>query len=107
MATQAERMALARAKALETLALPETAVQIGVGEFAFQTEAGYVKVKVTAVKDKEFDPVEAGEEFQFEQEEKRVKAEKRKAEAEAKKAANIAKKAKAKAEKEAKEKAEA
>lgn len=106
--TQAERMAKAREQALATLGVPENAMQIGVGEFAFETEEnGFVKVKVTAIKDLEFDLEQANADFEFDQEEKRVKAEKRKLEREEKKKANVAKKEKAKAEKEAKEKAEA
>ncbi len=103
--TQAERMSKAREQALAILGIPENAMQIGVGEFAFETEeSGFVKVKVTAIKDLEFDLEQANADFEFDQEEKRVKAEKRKADAETKKKADLERKAKAKAEKEAKEK---
>ncbi|NLC31213.1 MAG: hypothetical protein GX765_04145 [Candidatus Moranbacteria bacterium] len=103
--TQAERMSKAREQALAILGIPENAMQIGVGEFAFETEeSGFVKVKVTAIKDLEFDLEQAKADFEFDQEEKRVKAEKRKLERETNKKANIAKKERAKAEKEAKEK---
>ncbi len=91
--TQAERMAKAREIALSTLNVPENAKQIGVGEYGFETEAGFVKVKVTAVKAQDFDLEQAAEDFEFDQEQKRIAAEKRKADKEAKKTADVAKKA--------------
>lgn len=101
-----EKMALARQEAYDAINL-EASYQIGTAEYVVPTQHGYVKVKLTAVKDAEFDPEAEQELYEFEKAEKEKAAERRKAEAEAKKAANIAKKAKAKAEKEAKEKAEA
>lgn len=95
--TQAQRMALAREMAVNALNLPEGKVQVGTSAWAFETEAGYVKVTVTAVKNPDYDPNEENAEFEFERAEARAKADKRKAEAEAKKAANLAKKAREKA----------
>lgn len=100
--TQAEKMAKARELAVESLNLPENAVQIGVGEYAFATDEGIVKVKVSAVKDAEYDLEQAKTDFEFDQNEKLTKAKQRKAESDAKKQADIAKKEKAKAEKSAK-----
>lgn len=97
---QAERMAMVREKVRTVLAIPENAVKIGTETYVIETENGFGKVVISAIKG-EFDPEEAKAEYEFQLEEARVKAEKRKAEAEAKKQANLAKKAKAKAEKEA------
>lgn len=99
---QSERMELARAEALEMLQMPEAKRQIGVAEYVLETANGPVKVKLTAVKDLEFDPAEAEASYLFEKQEAEGKAVKRKAEADAKKAVDLAKKARAKADKEAK-----
>ena len=71
--TQAQRMGLARAEAMEVFGVEARELkQIGVGEFALETANGYVKVKFTAVKDLEYDAEQAVPEFLFEQEQKEI-----------------------------------
>lgn len=94
---QGDRMAMARAEALKRFNA-EGAFVVGVGEFAMETEFGWVRAKFTAVKDLEFNGQEAQDAFLWEQEDKaRVKAEKeaQKEADKALKAANKAKNAKA------------
>lgn len=84
--TQAQRMGLARAEAMEVFGVEARELnQVGVGEYALETANGYVKVKFTAVKDLEYDAGQAEAEFLFEQEQKEV-ARKAKAEEKARKA---------------------
>ena len=101
MATLAEKMALVRAQALEVMALPEDAKQVGPTEYAFKVEAGMVKVKFTAVKDAEFDLDEMAQEYADEVALKADEKKTRLAKKEADKNADLAKKARAKAAKEA------
>ena len=105
--TQAEKMALARDLAVQALNLPEQKYQIGPATYVIETEQGYVKVAVSAIKGADYDAAEAQAQYEYDRAEAQTKAEKRKAEAEAKKKADVERKAKAKAEKEAKEAKEA
>lgn len=90
---QVDKFAMARAQAMQKFDMTNAFV-VGVGEFALETEAGWVKVKFTAVKDAEFDAQQAQDDFLWEQEDKaRVKAEKA-AQREADKALKLANKAK-------------
>lgn len=94
---QVDKFAQARAEAMQKFDMTNAFV-VGVGEFAVETEFGFVKVKFTAVKDTEFDAAQAQADFEFEQADKaRVKAEKavQKEADKALKAANKAKNAKA------------
>ena len=84
--TQAQRMGLARAEAMEVFGVEARELkQVGVSEFALETANGYVKVKFTAVKDLEYDAEQAEADFLFEQEQKEI-ARKAKAEEKARKA---------------------
>lgn len=100
---QIERMAKAREEALKLINL-ENAVEVGVGEYAVNMgeELGYVRIKVTAVKDLEYDAEFEAEEFKAEQKVKADKAIARHNKAEAEKALKLAAKAKREAAKEAK-----
>ena len=91
---QAEKMAKIREQVRTTLTVPENAVQIGTDTYVMETEFGFGKVVISAIKDTDFDPAEARAEYEFQLAESKTKADKRKADAEAKKAADIAKKAK-------------
>jgi hypothetical protein len=68
---QAEKFAQARAEAMKRFDMTD-AYDVGVAEFAVNTEAGWVKVKFTAVKAADFDAAQAQEDFRFEQEAKQV-----------------------------------
>lgn len=100
--TQAEKMALARDLAVASLTLPEQKYQVGPATYVIETEQGYVKVTVSAVKGTDYDPAEEQAQYEYERAEAKAKADERKAKAEAKKQADLERKAKAKAEKEAK-----
>lgn len=89
---QAEKMAKVREEVRTMLTIPETAIKVGTDTYVIETENGFGKVVISAIKG-EFDPEEAKAEYEFQLEEARVKAEKRKADAEAKKQASLAKKA--------------
>ena len=85
-----ERMAMARAEVAEkVLGVLGDAAKIAVGTYVVETEHGFVKVALTAVKDVDFDVAEAVEAYQFQLAEAKVRAEK----AAAKKAETAAKKA--------------
>lgn len=102
--TTAEKMSAIRAQAREVISLPEEKYQVGTDTYVVETEHGYAKVTISAVKAKDFDPEFEQEQFFFEREEKaRIQAEKQ-AERERVKAEKLAKKkAKEEAEAESKE----
>lgn len=94
---QSEKLELIRKGVMELIAIPENAVKVGTATFIVETENGYGKVTVSAIKDADFDPNEAKAEYDFEREEAENAATDRKAKAEAKKAADIQRKAENKA----------
>ena len=99
--TQGERMELARNEILENnIVLPEEKWEVAKNEFVVRTsEFGFVRIKLVAVKDLDFDPEEAERDFLFDLETKRKNAEETKAKKEKAKKANIEKKERLKAQK--------
>ena len=96
--TLAQKLANARAKAVETLTLPEDAKLVGVGEYAFYVAEGEaVTVKITAKK-ADYDVDGEAEAYAYEIADKaRIKAEKDAIKAKEKEAKIAAKNAKANA----------
>ncbi len=72
--TQAEKFLAVRAEAQEKfLNLPEENVyQVAVGSFVVETENGWAKITVQAIKGNDYDPAEEEANYQFELEQKRV-----------------------------------
>lgn len=94
---QSEKLELIRKGVMSVIAIPENATKVGTATFIVETENGYGKVTVSAIKDPDFDPKEAQAEYEFEREEAENAATDRKEKAEAKKAADIKRKAELKA----------
>lgn len=94
---QSEKLELIRKGVMELIAIPENAVKVGTATFIVETENGFGKVTVSAIKDPDFDPEEAKAEYEFERDEAAKSAADRKEKADAKKAADIKRKAELKA----------
>lgn len=88
-----ERMAMVRNAAKAQLPALESAVKIGSGEYLLETEFGYAKVVISAVKDENFDAGYAREIYLADLAEKEAKAAEKAAEKAAKDAEKEAKKA--------------
>ena len=71
--TQAQKFAAVRNQAKEQfLNLPTNAYQVGVDTYAVETQHGWAKVTVQAVKDANFDAEQAAIDYRFEVEQKLV-----------------------------------
>jgi len=81
--TQAEKFAKVREQAVEQFTNLNGQAKIGVGTWAVETENGWAKVTVQAIKG-EFDVAEAVANFEFEMQERETKAKAREAAKEAK-----------------------
>ena len=101
--TQAERLALARNEAVEKLAIPEDAVQVGIASYVIRGENGLTKLVVSGIKEVDYDVAQAHQDWLDDVAKKANAKAEREAKAEVAKQADLRKKAEAKAKKEAAE----